>query len=73
MQWQLTNRRGRPLAAGSLTQMYFYLKNLLPDGEYKLKGDEITIATRRFRGKLVYPPGLEDYLAKKAAGQQDRP
>ncbi len=61
MQWHLKNRRGKTLAAGNLEQMCTYLKYLVPDGEYRLVGSEITIFARRHRG-LVYP--LEEFIAE---------
>jgi hypothetical protein len=52
MTWQITDRRGRKIAAGTLEQMYANLKLLLPDGEYRLVGPKLTVAVRRFRGKV---------------------
>jgi hypothetical protein len=54
MQWQLKSRRGRGIASGTLAQMVYYLKFLLPDGEYQLEGSELTIPVRRYQG-VVYP------------------
>jgi hypothetical protein len=54
MNWQLTNRRGRPIAAGTLEQMLEYLKYRLQDGEYRLVRDDTTIYTLRYRG-ILYP------------------
>lgn len=54
MSWQLKSRRGRSIASGTLEQMLFYLKNMLPDGEYQLVGTELTIPVRRHQA-VVYP------------------
>ncbi len=40
MKWQLTDRRRRPIGAGTVVQMYEYLKSHVPDGEYKLVGSD---------------------------------
>ena len=54
MKWQLTDRRGKPLAAGTMEQMLSYLKYTLKDGEYRMVRDDTTIYTLRYRG-ILYP------------------
>jgi hypothetical protein len=71
MKWKLTDRKRRPIAAGTVVQMYEYLKNHVPDGEYKLVGSDVTIAVRRYRGQVVYPVGLDDFIAEVASRHRD--
>jgi hypothetical protein len=63
MKWHLKNRRGKSIAAGTLEQMFTYLKHFVPGGEYKLVGSELTIPARRYRGQVIYPVGLEDFIS----------
>jgi hypothetical protein len=66
MKWHLKNRQGKSIAAGTLEQMFTYLKHLVPDGEYQLVGSELTIPARRHRGEVIYPVGLEDFISSHA-------
>jgi hypothetical protein len=66
MKWQLKNRRDQRIAAGTLEQMFVYLKYLVPDGEYKLVGSDLNIPARRYHGKVVYPTGLEDFISSSS-------
>jgi hypothetical protein len=54
MDWQLTNRRGIPLTAGTLEQVLYYLKFLVKDGEYRLVRGDTTVYTIRHQG-ILYP------------------
>jgi hypothetical protein len=63
MKWHLKSRRGKTLASGSLEQMVLYLRHLVPDGEYQLAGAEVSIRTRRYQGKVIYPVGLEEFVS----------
>ena len=63
MTWQLQTRRGWTIATGTLQQMFMYLKSLVPDGEYRLVGSKLNIPARRWRGKIIYPRGLEGYIS----------
>ncbi len=54
MKWQLTDRRGKPIAAGTLEQMLAYLKFTVKDGEYRLVRGDTIINARRHQGTL-YP------------------
>jgi hypothetical protein len=54
MKWKLTDRHGRPIAAGTMEQMLTYLKYTVKDGEYRLVRGETTIAALRYRG-ILYP------------------
>lgn len=63
MKWHLKNRRGEPIAEGTVQQMFLYLQHFVPDGEYQLVGSEVFIPTRRYRGKVIYPVGLEEFVS----------
>jgi hypothetical protein len=54
MKWQLTDRHGKPIAAGSLEQMLTHLKFTAKDGEYQLVRGDTAIHTQRHQGTL-YP------------------
>ena len=54
MNWQLTDRKGKRIAAGTLEQMLQYLKFTLKDGEYRLVREDTTIYTLRYCG-ILYP------------------
>ena len=62
MKWQLTNRRGRPITAGTLEQMLVYLKYTAKDGEYRLIHGETTIHTLRYQGTLYPFDQWEGYI-----------
>jgi hypothetical protein len=52
--WLLTNRRGSPIASGTLEQMLAHLRFTAKDAEYKLVHEDVTIPVMRHCG-ILYP------------------
>ena len=57
MTWKLTDRRGKPIVAGTLEQMFAHLKFTAKDGEYQLVRGDTAIHTQRHQG-VLYSIGI---------------
>ena len=69
MKGKLTDRKGKPIAAGTLEQMLTYLKFMVKDGEYQLVHGDTTVSARRHQG-TVYPfERWEGYLPMEQVQQ----